>query len=69
MKKIIASLLIILSSFLITGCNTSCEVLQGDECNANNSCVAHYKPCNASDEGCKDNRLFTECVTKTVKTK
>jgi hypothetical protein len=67
MKKLIASSLIILSSLVITGCKPNCEKLKEIDCKAADICVSKYKPCNASEEGCADNRLFTECVTKAVK--
>jgi hypothetical protein len=63
MKKIHLVALILLSVITLSGCG-GCPGRSEDSCRNDKSCVNIYKPCNPSETGCKDNKLFTECRTK-----
>ena len=65
MKKIITTLLIIISTLVLTGCQKPCEKLDEGSCKKDQRCLNRYKPCDLSDPGCgKDNTMFIGCITK-----
>jgi len=64
--KILKTILVTgLGIVLLSGCG-GCKDLSENSCGLNNKCLNIYKPCNANETGCKDNKLFTECRTKKV---
>ncbi len=68
MKKVIFTLTAII---LLAGCTAKAcpEIDNKPECQENPSCIAIHKPCNSSEEGCKDNVMFSECKTRKTATK